>query len=96
MIEKKDIRLTADEADALLDILDQVVVSLDQIGSRQASGEDPRREWLQEYFTTGGATRRLALARGIVLEAFYRVHTEDELEAKWDSSSVTYWNDAEH
>jgi hypothetical protein len=71
-------------------------VSLDQIGSRQAAGEDPEREWIQQYFTTGGATRRLAHARGIVLAAFRQVHTEDELEAKWDESSVTYWNDREH
>lgn len=93
---EKDIKLTSNEADALLDILEEVVVSLDQIGSRQASGEDPERKWHQEYFTTGGATRRLARARGIVLEAFYRVHTEDELEAKWAESSTTYWNDTEH
>lgn len=57
---EKEINLTANEADALLDILDQIVVSLDQIGSRQASGEDPERKWIQEYFTTGVATRRLA------------------------------------
>ena len=89
-------KLTSDEADALLDILEEIVVSLDQIGSRQASGEDPEQKWIQEYFTIGGATLRLADARGIILEAFYREHTEDELEAKWDQSSVVYWNDVKH
>ena len=93
---EKDIKFASSEADALLDVLDEIVVSLDQIGSSQASGEDPERKWLQEYFTAGGATRRLARARGIVLEAFYRVHTEDELEAKWTESSIPYWNDTEH
>ena len=93
---EKDIKLASNEADALLDILEEIVVSLDQIGSRQASGEDPERKWLQEYFTTGGATRRLAQARGIVLEAFHQVHTEDELEAKWAEGSISYWNDRKH
>lgn len=96
MSVEKEIKLTSSDADALLDILEEIVVSLDQIGSRQASGEDPERKWIQEYFTTGGATRRLADARGLVLEAFHQVHTEDELEAKWDESSIIYWNDKEH
>jgi hypothetical protein len=93
---EEDIKLTTTEADALLDILEEVVVSLDQIGSRQASGEDPERRWHQEYFTTGGAARRLARARGLLLEAFRKVYSEDDLEAKWAESSVTYWNDGEH
>ena len=93
---EKEINLTADEADALLDILDEIVVSLDQIGSRQASGEDPQGKWIREYFTTGGATPRLADAPGIVLNDFQRVLTEEELEEKWDETSIRYWNDIEH
>jgi hypothetical protein len=70
MTVEKEMKLRSKEADALLDILEEIVVSLDQIGSRQAAGEDAERKRLQEYFTTGGATRRLAHTRGIVLAAF--------------------------
>jgi hypothetical protein len=91
--EDRDITLRADEADDLLDVLEEVVVSLDRMGSRQASGEDPEHTWTHEYFTTGGATIRLSRARGILLKAFRRVHTEDELDARWGERPIEYWND---
>jgi hypothetical protein len=51
-----EIRLTADEADVLLEILNDVVVSLDRIGSREASGEDPEHNWIHEYFSPVSAS----------------------------------------
>lgn len=87
-----DIKLTAEEADELLDILDDVVVSLDRIGSREASGEDPEHNYIHEYFSTGGATRRLAHARLILSAAFDRLYSEDELEARWAERPTAAWS----
>lgn len=90
--EDRDITLRADEADDLLDVLEAVVVALDQMGSRWADGQDPEHRWIYEYFTTGGASVRLAHARGILHTAYARLYSEDELEAKWDELPVQYWN----
>jgi hypothetical protein len=88
---KKEITLTADEADALLEILTDVVVSLDRIGSREASGEDPGHNWIHEYFSADGATPRLSRARRIVSDAFRRVYSEDELDAEWAERDWPAW-----
>lgn len=88
---ENEIRLTADEADALLEILNDVVVSLDRIGSREASGEDPEHKWIHEYFSADGATPRLSRARRIVSDAFRRAYSEDELEAKWAERDWPAW-----
>ena len=93
-LQDREITLTADEADQLMVILDDVVSSLDRIGSREASGEDPEHAWVHEYFTTAGATVRLAHARRLVMEAFARVYTDDEQVTLWDERQWPTW--AEH
>ncbi|WP_375431377.1 hypothetical protein [uncultured Friedmanniella sp.] len=90
-----EIKLTADEADELLEILTDVVVSLDRMGSWEASGEDPGHTWIHEYFSTGGATRRLSHARGILDYAFHRVYDEDELEEAWAERPWPAWTKPE-
>ena len=88
-----EIRLTAEEADELMDILDDIVVSLDRIGSREASGEDPEHNWIHGYFSTGGATRRLSRARFLLSAAFDRVYDEDQLEERWAERSSNAWTE---
>lgn len=90
--EDREITLTADEADQLLVILNDVVVSLDRMGSRRASGEDPEHIWIHEYFTSGGATRRLAYARYLLDVTVNRVYTEDEQVAMWDEREWPAWS----
>lgn len=89
----RDVKLSAEEADELFDILEDVVVSLDRIGSREASGEDPEHNWIHEYFSTGGATSRIARARYILSLAFDQVYTEDELEARWADRPSRAWTE---
>ncbi|SDU81195.1 ADP-ribosylglycohydrolase [Microlunatus sagamiharensis] len=91
LVQDREITLTANEADQLLVILDDVVGSLDRIGSREAAGEDPGHEWVHEYFSTGGATRRLSHARRILSKAFARVYTDDEQAEIWDQREWPVW-----
>jgi hypothetical protein len=88
---ENEIGLTAAKAEELLEILTDVVVSFDRIGSREASGEDPEHTWIHEYCSTGGATRRLEHARYILDVAYGRVYSEDELEERWGERHWPAW-----
>ena len=90
-VQNRELTLTADEADELLVILNDLVVTLDKIGSREASGEDPEHTWIHEYFSKGAATIRLSHARGILLEAFEREYTDDERLVMWDEREWPVW-----
>lgn len=92
-IQDREVTLTATEADELLVILDDLVVTLDKIGSREADGEDPEHTYVHTYFSTGGATRRLSYARGLLSEAFAREYTDDEQVTMWDEREWPVWGD---
>lgn len=92
-LQDRQVTLTADEADQLLVILDDLVVTLDKIGSREADGEDPEHTYVHTYFSTGGATRRLSYARGLLSTAFAREYTDDEQVTLWDEREWPVWGD---
>ncbi|WP_197680095.1 hypothetical protein [Microlunatus soli] len=87
----RTVELGESEAITIFRALNEVVVSLDRIGSRQAGGEDPDRLYLDGYFSEDGATLRLAEARSVINSAVERVFGEDESDALGEA--IVYWTD---
>lgn len=87
----RTVELSEGEAMTVFRVLNEVVVSLDRIGSRQAGGEDPERLYLDGYFSEDGATLRLAEARRVIDSAVERVFGEDESDALGEA--IVYWTD---
>jgi len=91
MNDEKRIELSGAEALAIYKVLEEVCVSLDRIGSREAGGDDPDGRYLAGYFGEDGATLRLSDARMIMVGAVERSFTENEL-AEVDQG-IVYWTD---
>jgi hypothetical protein len=87
----KTVELSEDEALAVYRVLNEVVVSLGRISSRESGGEDPEGRYLSGYFSEDGATLRLAEARRVINDAVERSFSEAELDAVDDG--IIYWTD---
>ena len=85
------VELSGDEALAVYRVLNEVVVSLGRISSREAGGEDPEGRYLSGYVTEDGATTRLAEARRVINDAVERSFSEAELDAV--DEGIVYWTD---
>ncbi len=90
-VPRKAVELSEDEALVVYRVLNEVVVSLDRIGSRGAGGKDPTRQYLSGYFAEDGATLRLAEARRAINDAVERSFSEAELETV--DNGIVYWTD---
>jgi len=84
----KTVELSEDEALAVYRILNEVVVSLGRISSREAGGEDPEGRHLSGYFAEDGATLRLAEARRAINDAVERSFSDDKasIRGSWGST----------
>lgn len=87
----RTVELSEGEVVTVFRVLNEVVVSLDRIGSREAGGEDPERSYIDGYFSEDGATLRLAEARSVINSAVERVFGEDELNRV--DETIVYWTD---
>jgi hypothetical protein len=91
MTDRPTVELSEDEALTIFRVLNEVVVSLDRIASREAGGEDPEGRYLSGYFEEDGATLRLAKARAVINDAVERVYGEDTVETVGEE--IVYWTD---
>jgi hypothetical protein len=86
---KKNVILSIDEALQVLRALEEVVVSLDRLGSSSRDeGEISAR--MLRYFGEGGAWRRLSHARKVLTEALDREVSEEEVDRL--IGDIPYWN----
>jgi hypothetical protein len=82
--------LSIDEALQVLRVLEEVVVSLDQIGS-SSPNENMISARMLKYFGKGGASRKLAEARQVLTEALDRSLSEEEVDRL--IGEILYWGD---
>ena len=87
----REIELSESDALTLYRALNEVCVSLDQIGSRASGGGDSEGKTIYGYFGEDEAFRRLSDARGIMIEAVERAFSESEIDEINDQ--IIYWAD---
>jgi hypothetical protein len=86
---KRNATWSLDEALQVLMVLEEVVVSLDRIGSSSSDEQETARR-AQQYLGKGGAWRRLSIARRILTEALDREFTMEEIDHL--IGDVPYWD----